>query len=586
MTICRTIGRLRPSSHPRAVLAFLMSIAVGGLVAFLTSQVAAAEANEKTAGTSDPPEATSETFGNDAEIIAAVNQLIRAGWEDAGVVPSPEATDSEWCRRVYLDCLGRIPTIAEVEAFESTRSRDKRSELVDRLLSEEYVADYSRNWSTIWTNLLIGRTGGQNRRSLVNRPGMEAYLKDAFSTNKPYDQIVYELISATGSNNPEQADFNGAVNFLLDKLQDNAVNATAQSARLFLGVQVQCTQCHNHPFNNWKQDQFWSFNSFFRQTQALREYEERDIVNVRLDDGDFAGEGGDPREAEVYFELRNGRMKVAYPTFLDGTEIKKSGYVDEVNRREELARLMTASDDMSRAIVNRMWAHFFSYGFTKPVDDMGPHNPPSHPDLLNLLATQFTASGHDLKQLIRWITLSEAYSLSSRITKRNETDAPEAGGQPLFSRFYMRQMRAEELYESLLVATEAEASAGQDEMAREKLKRDWLEQFTIAFGTDENDETSTFNGTIPQMLMMMNGDLMKRATGTDKGGFLYTVAHSDKKDRDKIRYLYNAALARAPTKPELVVAQKLWVARDGDSTAALQDVWWALLNSNEFILNH
>ena len=378
------------------------------------------------------------------------------------------------------------------------------------------------------------------------------------------------------------------MNFLVGNLQENAATATAKTARYFLGMQVQCTQCHNHPFNEWKQDQFWGMNAFFRQTKALRTFAGRmqEIDYVRLDNEDFPGESNkNPKDAEIYYELRDGTTKVAYPTFVDGTEIDHSGYADEVNRRQELARLIVKSEFLGKAIVNRMWAHFLGYGFTKPIDDLGPHNPPSHPELLDRLGQEFAAGGHDLKRLVRWIVLSEPYALSSKLGPKNKRDDPALGEKPLFSHFYLRQMRAEELYESLLVATEADKTKTNYEQ-QEKTKESWLEQFTIAFGTDEGDESTTFNGTIPQTLMMMNGELVQNATKDETGSFLHKVATSDLRPGAKIDLLYLSAVARKPTPNDLRLANELLAARGGDGTAALQDVWWALLNSNEFILNH
>ena len=443
---------------------------------------------------------------------------------------------------------------------------------------------------TLWTNILIGRpkSDRDEARDLVDRDGMQQYLRRTFLTNKPYDKMVFELISATGANKPGEENYNGAVNFVLDNLQENATTATAKTARYFLGLQVQCTQCHNHPFNDWKQDQFWGMNAFFRQTKALRSFQGREIVSVRLENEDFAGEGGDPREAEIYYELRNGILQVAYPTFVDGTKINPSGYADEVNRRLELAKLVTKSEYLGKSIVNRMWAHFLGYGFTKPIDDLGPHNAASHPDLLEYLGKQFVGHGHDLRRLIRWVVLSEPYTLSSKFggkIAKNKQDDPTLGNKPMFSHFYVRQMQAEELYESLLVATEAQKTQGsfQDQ---EKTKGDWLRQFTLAFGTDEGDEATTFNGTIPQTLMMMNGDLIKKATSLEKGSFLYKMIAGDMKPGARIDHLYLAALARKPSRQEFSIANQLLVARGGDPAAAMQDVWWAVLNSNEFILNH
>ncbi|MCA9266287.1 MAG: DUF1549 domain-containing protein, partial [Planctomycetales bacterium] len=388
--------------------------------------------------------------------LAKIEELLRRSWSDYGLSPASRATDGEWCRRVYLDLLGRVPTVDELQAFTTLRERDKDAQLVERLLTDSlYTEEYARNFTTLWTNILIGRNGGNEDRSLTNRAGLQKYLRDSFARNKPYDQLARELITATGASQPGRDGFNGAVNFLAMKLADDAMLATADTARIFLGLQVQCTQCHNHPFNEWKQNQYWELNAFFRQTRSLRRFEAgtNEVAYIELADQDFGGEGTTPQDAEIYYELRNGQVKAAYPVFVDGTKISTSGYLADVRRRGELGRLVTDSEYLSRAIVNRMWGQFLGYGFTKPVDDMGPHNAPSHPELLDYLASEFRAANYDLKTLIRWITLNPAYRLSSRTTKSNASDDPLMGEPPKFSHFYLRQLRAEELYESLLVAT-------------------------------------------------------------------------------------------------------------------------------------
>jgi hypothetical protein len=201
------------------------------------------------------------------------------------------------------------------------------------------------------------------------------------------------------------------------------------------------------------------------------------------------------------------------------------------------------------------------------------------------LGKEFRKSSFNLKDLITWITLSEPYSLSSKVLPGNRADDPLLGETPKFTHFYLRQMRAEELYESLLVATEAHKTRGTYE-EQERLKADWLGQFTLAFGTDEGDESTTFNGTIPQVLMMMNGDLIKNATGTQQGSFLHKVATSNLKPAQKIEYIFQSTLARNPTQREVDAANTIVGWRKGDAAAALQDVFWAVLNSNEFILQH
>ena len=167
--------------------------------------------------------------------VALINAAIRKGWSDHNLVPSKAATDGEWCRRVYLDLIGRVPTVEELTAYLSDHKNDKRERLVDRLLGEEYSDEYTRNWTTIWTNILIGRTGGNERRSLVDRDGMQKYLTETLKYNKPYDEMAKELITATGSCRPGDEDFNGAANFLADKMAENGVQATAKTSQIFLG---------------------------------------------------------------------------------------------------------------------------------------------------------------------------------------------------------------------------------------------------------------------------------------------------------------------------------------------------------------
>lgn len=564
---------------------------------------------------------------SDEAVVARIDERIRQGWTANNLRPSPQATDAEWCRRVYLDLIGRVPTVKELDQFLSNKSRTRRKELVDQLLGSEYQDTFVEHWTAIWTNILIGRTGGQDRRTLTSREGMSDFVRNSLAANKPYDVFTSELLTATGASQPyndtPEDPYNGAVNFLIEKMDEGGIQATAKTAEIFLGTAVQCTQCHNHPFNEYRQNQFWELNAFFRQARTERE-QDPENENRRLGylvNRDYAGEGRmlyrDGRseifleerngqlvdrdaqqvsESPIYYELRNGQVEVAYPVFIDGTaledvladresEFGNSGYLEHVDRRQELARLVVESREFDQAIVNRLWAHFLGYGFTKPIHDMGPHNQPSHPELLDELGEAFRASGFNLQSLQRWIVLSEPYSLSSRISKKNRQDDPALGVAPQFSRFYVRQMQAEQLYESLLTATQAdETYAGE---RRDQMRARWLQQFSTAFGTDDGGETSTFNGSIPQTLMMMNGDLVRRACSTDSGSFLDQVANNwEMSNREKIQYLYRAALARMPSKEETKVCNALLASRQGDVVGTLQDIWWAVLNSNEFILIH
>lgn len=374
----------------------------------------------------------------------------------------------------------------------------------------------------------------------------------------------------------------------MGKLDDQATQATAQTARLFLGLQVQCTQCHNHPFNDWKQSQFWGLNSFFRQTVALRRFEpgSRDIRFVELANQDFAGEDRPPEAetARVYYELRNGRLEAAFPVFVDGTAIGTSGYLEDVNRRDELARLIVRSEQLPRTIVNRLWAHFLGHGFTDPVDDMGPHNPPVCPELFDHLSTELAENSFDLKQLMQWIMLSEPYGLSSQARQGNLADDPSSGQPPRFSRFYLRQMTPEQLYESLVLVGRGETPPDPERTEqRERQRERWLRQFTLVLGTDEGDDATTFNGTITQTLMMFNGELMKQATRLTEGGYLAGLVSDRRRPADIVGEMFQVALARSPTRQELQGIQRV-LAGSSPAEQVLQDLWWALLNSNEFIL--
>ena len=534
------------------------------------------------------------TTGSSDVLIGFINQQVRQGWQDNEIQPSPVADDAEWLRRVYLDVVGHIPPAEVVEKFLTDKDKAKRSKLIDTLVDDPA---YVRNWTTVWTNLCIGR---QTPRR-TSRRGMQKFFREAFAKSRPWNAVVHDLVSAEG-----HFEENGAVNYLLAQMtmRDQGVQATAKTTRLFMGIQVQCTQCHNHPFNDWKQSQFWQFNSFFRQARRVdhRRYDPK--TGRRVDDfselvrRDLSEEG-------VFFEKRSGLMQIAYPQFFE-TKVDQSV---ELDRRKELAKLMVAGERpyIALAIVNRLWGHFFGYGFTRPVDDMGPHNPASHPELLERLATEFVKSRYDLKQLIRWITNSEAYNLTSRVARTNEIDNPAAGETPLFSHMYVKSMEAEQLYDSLIIATGAHKSGRSSWDQSERQRQQWLRQFVVAFGTDENDETTTFNGTIPQALMMMNGPLIQDAISAKKGSYLNTALSeasgksgksrkSRKKSRKsrksetvsdtlRIRKLYVATLSRYPSRRETLEATKL-IQSLPDKLAAYQDLYWALLNSNEFIFNH
>lgn len=515
--------------------------------------------------------AKSFSTGSFDPFVDYINKRVRQGWEDNEVQPSPVASDEEWLRRVHLDLIGQIPSSETVEKFVKDRDTAKRSKVIDKLLDDPA---YVQNFTNVWTNLLIGRRTPRR----VSRNGMQKFLREAFAKNRPWDEIVQDLVTAEG-----HFEENGAVNYLLAQMQNNdeAVQVTAATTRLFLGIQVQCTQCHNHPFNDWKQNQFWEYNSFFRQMRRVNHRKIDPKTGRQVDDyseiipRNFAG--------PVYYEKRSGLMQVAYPIF-ENTKIDPEG---DVERRKELSKLIVQGDKplIASAIVNRMWGYFMGYGFTRPVDDMGPHNPASHPELLEKMSEELVKKKYDIKQLARWICNSEAYNLTSQVGLKNEIDSPERGETPLFSHMYVKNMTAEQLYDSLIVATNAHKSGQTNWERAEAQRRQWMRQFMVAFDTDSSDDATTFNGTIPQALMMMNGELTKNAISSDKGSYLNQLLLSKGNDQVKIRKMFLSTLNRYPSRRESTSAQKL-IGGSKNKFTGYQDLYWALLNSNEFIFNH
>lgn len=513
-----------------------------------------------------------------SEIVQFVNHHLQATWQAAGVRPAPPASEGEWCRRLFLRVLGRVPSPEELTSFTSDRRTDKRQRLVETLLSDaRYVEEYAQHWATLWTNALIGRTGGQ-AGSLASRDELERFLAQALAEQRPWDAVVVELLTATGSPRPGGEDYNPAVNFLLDGWDGKGILATSRVARVLLGTQLHCAQCHAHPTQELSQEQFWSLNAFFRQVKVDRTGGQARLVEV-----DFAGEGKGSRDGEVYYETPSGLLKTAFPRFLDGAAIPPDGTLAVVNRRRELARLVVASERFAQSVVNRVWAHFFGYGCTQPVDDVGPHVSTPHRELLRRLASEFAAHGCDLGKLIRWIALSDPFSRSSRLVDLASRDMPEAGETPLFSRYYTRPLAAEEVYRALVHAAQLRKSS-KSEAELLQARRDWLAQSQRRMGTDDAQEEQF--GGVRQSLLMMNGDLVRRAVSSQQQGLLKSLIASELSFEKKVEHLFLAALSRPPSRRELRAAHDLLATSHHSEPVVLEDIWWALLNSSEFLLDH
>jgi len=379
----------------------------------------------------------------DAQVVSFVNAELSRTWKDAGVKPTPAATDAEWCQRLFLRVLGRAPTSDEQKALAADNTKTRREKLVERLLTQSsYFEEFANHWSVVLTNIFIGRNGG--RSGPASREELEKYFAAALRARKSYDRVAEELLTATGESREGSEAYNPAVNFLLDGFDSNATAPTARVARVLLGHQLQCAQCHDHPTQGWTQDQFWALDACFRQLGPDRQNGVVRLVTLE----------SRPDGSQVIYETPDGLMKSVSPRFIDGTAISTLG-----DPRRELARLVIDSDDFAKAAVNRIWAQLFDYGFTRPVDDLGPHTPPTAPAVLDRLATEFAAHDFDLKRLVRWAVLSEPFSRSSKLADLASKDMPEEGEAALFSRFYARPAQAPQVAIALMEAGRIRAAA-------------------------------------------------------------------------------------------------------------------------------
>ena len=529
-----------------------------------------------TADAARPDESATLVAADDASIILEIDRLIAAVWSDNNVVAAGVADDYEWIRRCYLTLTGRIPTVSEASTFVASASPRKRTEIIDSLLEDPRFAE---NLSVTWTNLLIGRTNARK----VDQGALYRFLQRQFLKNRPWMETVGDLVAAQG-----RSDQNGATNFLLAHLNDQATPATAVTARLFLGQQVQCTQCHDHPFAKERsQDEFWSLNAFFKQA-------ERRPLTVTAADGKSQSvwtltDSGSP--GMTFYETRRGQQKAVLPEF-DGHAMAAD---DSRSRRAELVRLLAADSRLTvaQAMINRTWAQVFGFGFTNPIDDLGPHNPVSHPELLEFLTKSFVESDYDLRRLIRWLTLSQTFQLSSVQTDQSfAIDGPQEGGAPLFSRAYPRPMGPEQVYDSIRIAIRSAADQPIDSSIGSSHRREWVEQFVQSYGTDENDEQLAFEGNITQAMLMMNGEDLQAAISLTAVEVIKSVYESPQDATKALERIAMATLNREPSEQEEKIFLDRYrtlsrsVSADQAIRTATEDMLWAYLNSSEFTSVH
>jgi hypothetical protein len=483
-------------------------------------------------------------------LAQAIDRHIQAKIDAEKVQAAPQADDAEFLRRLYLDLAGVIPPADKVAAFLNDQSPDKRAKVIDELLASPL---YGRHLADIWQAMLLPRTS-DNRR--LQYDPMVKWLEANFNENKPWDKMVSDLLTSLGNQ-----DQNGAVTFFLANQTADKVNDTV--GRLFLGVQLQCAQCHNHPFvANWKQADYWGMANFFLKVRA-------DNPNRAAKQGITPGinESGQGRMRN----LPESAMNIP-PKFLLGEQptLKASEPY-----RPAVATWMTAPDNpfFARAMVNRTWHQLFGRGIVNPVDDMHEGNLPSHPELMEELTAQFVAGGFDLKHLVRAICNSQAYQRSSKPVT--------AGADPaLFAHMAVKVLTPEQLFDSLEAVLGKQGRPNRAAKPQAGRLNSPRAQFVAFFTGDENAEPTEYQDGIPQALRLMNSDQMNALQNV-----VAKAVKSGAAPAEVIEQLYLSTVSRRPTAAE---AERLtaYVQKHGPANTAYGDILWALLNSSEYRLNH
>ena len=512
--------------------------------------------------------------------IGGIDPLIEALWRDAKVTPAPAADDGAFLRRVSLDLIGRIPTLAETRAFLADGAPDRRARAVDRLLGSR---EFAEHWGDLYADLLFGQE--RKAAKLERQYDPQSWLVQAFEENRGYDKIARELITATGDLRG-----NGAVGFITARARGGGgpEAVTGAAARVFLGLQIQCAQCHDHPYDKrWKQEDFYGLVAYFARTKPRNEKITGELGDTNMMAGEEMAAPKKKAKAMKTFvlvDVKRGEARMhrphseedvlVSPRFL-GRDIAPQG---EETRRQALARAILASDLFPKAMVSRTWSQLFGAGLVEPWDDLGAENDARHPRLLVELSRDFVASGYDIKRLLRTIVLSTAYARSSAGSEDGVTAFAQAGVRPL---------SPEQLFHSLVAVTGAEeiGKRRRDPERTEKKLLQAFREYQFVFGDDEMAEANRFDGSVPQSLLLMNGELTNTGTRADEGGVLSTVLASSADPRARIDDLYLAAYARRPTAAERAPLVE-YVKSQKNGRAAYEDVFFALCTSTEAITNH
>lgn len=480
------------------------------------------------------------------DLAARVDLHLATAWEMANVRPAAPAGDAAFARRAYLDLVGRVPTAAEARDFLDDRSPDKRSKLAARLIDSPA---HARHAATFWRREWLPQADTPQFAPLAD--DVEPWLAARLRENRGYDRLAHDLLTA----NPGKARAGPAPLAFLAAGEYKPELLAANTARAFLGVNLDCAQCHNHPFARWTRDQFWQTAAFFARPRA-------------------AGGDASPR-LEVTVPSSG---KAVAPRLLTGGPPTWPKELGPDTGRFLLARWVTARDNpyFAKNAVNRAWANLFGTGLVEPLDDLSGDNPPSHPALLDDLAKAFADSGFDLRYLTTALARTKAYQFASAVP-RGGSDDPR-----LFARSAVRGLTGEQLYDSLRVAAGLAAERPDlDPMEAFRQRKEFAEKFRL-------ERPAAAGRSILQSLSLMNGQFTRGLTVAD-APTLRAVAGSPFLDtRGRVEALYMAALGRKPAAEEAapVVEYVEKGGADADAKAALADVFWALLNSSEFSTNH
>jgi hypothetical protein len=489
------------------------------------------------------------------------------------------AGDATYLRRVWLDIVGDIPSPEHVTAFLLDPAEDKRERVVREMLDNP---QYGQNWARYWRDVILLRRL-EDRAAIVANPLVVA-LTEKLNQNVSWDKIAAEFITAKGDVRE-----NGATAIIM--AQDGRTEeTTAELSRIFLGIQIQCSQCHDHPYDRWKREQFHELAAFFPRI-AVRPIQSptRRSFEVVADDRPFA-----PRRPNAGMEGRRGEPEHFMPDLENptarGTRMQPKFFltsahvplgVPDAKRRGTIAQWMTENPWFATALVNRIWAELVGEGFYEPIDDIGPDRTPSAPKTVEFLSRRFAESGHDVKWLFRVICATEAYGRESR--PRREVD-----GTPFVANV-AQPLRSDQLYNALLSATDGKEA---DDVLNRRRRSQAMgpygrvpsvrQQFETVFGYDPSDPRETVTSSIPQALALMNGARINQALRTtNPDSVLATLLEELEDDEALVTELYLRTLSREPTDKELeMVLDFCKSARN--RPAAFEDLFWALLNSTEF----